>query len=455
MYSQEEIQKLLKAAVAHGGDFADIYLSQSHTGTISAEEKRIRQFYRGFDEGAGIRVMKGDFSAYFYTNDLSYGSLLELAQRAGESIGGQDLAVPLHWRVEKRVSLDHEAYDLEAIGQMIRRVNDHAWTISDGITQVSVSYGDVRKDALMANTEGVFVRQESARKRFFVRVIAKEGGELQSAMETLGDTDAVFRWDEATLVAKVEKAAKRALAQLKAKEAPAGTMPVILSSEAGGTMVHEACGHGLEGDSVSKGLSVYKDKKGQLVASEKVTVIDDATLPDYYGSHVYDDEGNLGRRNVLIENGVLRDYMYDIRSARRVGTKSTGNGRRESYRYAPQVRMTNTFIAPGKDDPGAVISDMKKGFFVRKMGGGQVNTISGDFVFEVSEGWLIENGELTVPVKNASLIGNGPKALSSVYAVGNDLGFAIGTCGKGGQSAPVSDAQPTLGVSELVIGGKG
>lgn len=220
-------------------------------------------------------------------------------------------------------------------------------------------------------------------------------------------------------------------------------------------MVHEACGHGLEGDSVSRGLSVYKDKKGQQVASEKVTVIDDATLPDYYGSHVYDDEGNPGQRNVLIENGVLKDYMYDIRSARRVGTKSTGNGRRESYRYAPQVRMTNTFIAPGKDAPEEIIADMKNGFFVRKMGGGQVNTISGDFVFEVSEGWLIENGELTVPVKNASLIGNGPKTLSSVYAVGNDLGFAIGTCGKGGQSAPVSDAQPTLGVSELVIGGKG
>jgi len=242
--------------------------------------------------------------------------------------------------------------------------------------------------------------------------------------------------------------------QLSAKEAPSGTMPVIMSSEAGGTMVHEACGHGLEGDSVSKGLSVYKDKKGQKVASDNVTVIDDATLPHYYGSHIYDDEGNKGQRNVLIENGVLKDYMYDIRSARRVGTSSTGNGRRENYCYAPQVRMTNTFIAAGKDDPKAIIADVKKGFFVKKMGGGQVNTISGDFVFEVSEGWLIENGELTVPVKNASLIGNGPKTLSSVYAVGNDLGFAIGTCGKGGQSAPVSDAQPTLGISELVVGGK-
>ena len=454
MFAEEEIQKILNTAVRHGGDFADLYLSKSHTGSISAEEKRIRHFYRGFDEGAGIRVMKGDFAAYFYTNDLSLESLLALAERAGESVGGNDLSLPFSIKEKTMVGVDHEAYDLEAIGKMIRHVNDYAWTLSDQLAQVSISYGDVAKDVLMANTEGKLIRQQSSRKRFFVRVIAKDGNDLQSAIETLGDTEDLFLWDETTLAAKVEAAAHRAMRQLSAKEAPSGTMPVIMSSEAGGTMVHEACGHGLEGDSVSKGLSVYKDKKGQKVASDNVTVIDDATLPHYYGSHIYDDEGYKGQRNVLIENGVLKDYLYDIRSARRVGTSSTGNGRRENYCYAPQVRMTNTFIAPGNDDPKAIIADVKKGFFVKKMGGGQVNTISGDFVFEVSEGWLIENGELTVPVKNASLIGNGPKTLSSVYAVGNDLGFAIGTCGKGGQSAPVSDAQPTLGISELVVGGK-
>ncbi|MBQ1252069.1 MAG: TldD/PmbA family protein [Firmicutes bacterium] len=455
MFTDEEVKKILDAAVKRGGDYADLYLSQSYTGTISAEEKTIRRFYRGFDEGAGIRVMKGDFSAYFYTNDISLPSLLALAERAGESAGSGDAALPFTMKEVRTVSVDHEVYDLEKIGRMIRHINDYAWTLSDQIAQVSVNYGDGRKNVLIASTDGNMVRQESARKRFFVRVIASKNGELQSAIETLGDTDAVFRWDEDTLAAKVKAAADRALLQLSAKEAPSGTMPVVLSSEAGGTMVHEACGHGLEGDSVSKGLSVYKEKQGQQVASEKITVIDDATLTDRYGSYIYDDEGHLGRRNVLIENGVLKDYMYDVRSARRVGTDSTGNGRRENYRYAPQVRMSNTFIAPGNDDPASVIADLKNGFFVRKMGGGQVNTITGDFVFEVSEGWLIENGELTVPVKNASLIGNGPKTLSSVYAVGDDLGFAIGTCGKGGQSAPVSDAQPTIGISELVVGGKG
>ena len=455
MYGEEEIRKILNATTSHGGDYADLYLSKSYTGTVSAEEKTIRRFYRGFDEGAGIRVMKGDFSAYFYTSDLSFSSLMAMAERAGESVNGDGAASPFAWSDRQVIREDHDVYDLEKTGEIIRRVNDEAWRISDKIVQVSISYGDGRKEVLMASTEGKLIRQHLCRKRFFVRVVAAEHNELQTAIETLGDTEEVFGWNEETLNAKVMAAAERALLQLTAKEAPSGTMPVVMSSEAGGTMVHEACGHGLEGDSVSKGLSVYKEKQGQQVASEKITVIDDATLAGHYGSYPYDDEGNAGRRNILIENGVLKQYMYDVRSARRMGCSSTGNGRRESYRFAPQVRMSNTFIAPGNDDPAAVIADLKKGFFVRKMGGGQVNTISGDFVFEVSEGYLIENGKLTVPVKNASLIGNGPKTLSSVFAVGNDLGFAIGTCGKGGQSVPVGDAQPTIGISELVVGGKG
>lgn len=455
MYTESELKKILETAMKRGGDYADLFLARNYTGTIAAEDKRIEHFYRGFDEGAGIRVMKGDFSAYFYTNDLSYHALLALAERAGESIGSDDVSSAFTWQEKRDVKkADSEAYDLEKVGEMIRQVNNAAWQISDKISQVSLGYGDAKKEVLIASTAGKLINSHIDRKRFFVKIIAQKDGEPQTAMETLGDTDAVFSWDEATLMAKVETAAKRALKQLTAKNAPAGTMPVVLSSEAGGTMVHEACGHGLEGDAVSKGLSLYKDKIGEKVASEKVTVIDDATLPDHYGSYFYDDEGNEGRKNVLIENGVLKQYLFDIRSARKMETVSTGNGRRESYQYAPQVRMSNTLIAPGKDDPASVIADLKNGLFVVKMGGGQVNTTNGDFVFEVSEAYLIENGKLTTPVKNASLIGNGPKTLSAVFAVGDDLGFAIGTCGKGGQSVPVGDAQPTLGISELVVGGK-
>ncbi len=453
-YSEEEIQKILNTAVRHGGDYADLYLSKTATGSVSAEEKKIRRFYRGLDEGAGIRVLKGDFSAYFYTNDISLPSLLALAERAGESVRGGDVTAPAALGNGVAVGSGGD-FDLEDIGRRVRRLNGEAWELSEKIHQVTINYGDTRRETLMASTEGKLIRRTSARKRFFVQVVAKSGNELQTAIETLGDTETAFSWSDELLFEKIRRAAKRAERQLKAKEAPSGAMPVVMSSEAGGTMVHEACGHGLEGDSVSKGLSVYKNRLGEKVADERITVIDDATLPSHYGSYAYDDEGNEGRRSVLIKDGVLEQYMYDIRSSRRAGTSSTGNGRRESYRFAPQVRMSNTFIAPGSDDPAAVIADLKSGFFVRKMGGGQVNTISGDFVFEVSEGYLIENGELTDLVKNASLIGNGPKALSSVFAVGDDLGFAIGTCGKGGQSVPVGDAQPTIGISELVIGGRG
>lgn len=218
-------------------------------------------------------------------------------------------------------------------------------------------------------------------------------------------------------------------------------------------MIHEACGHGLEADLVQKQLSVYAGKIGQKVASELVTVIDDATLPNKYGSFSYDDEGNPSQRTVLIENGILKGYMYDYLTAKKEGKTSTGNGRRESYRDRPIPRMTNTFIAPGNSDPEEIIRSVEKGFYVKKMGGGQVNTTNGDFVFDVTEGYLIEKGQITEPVRGATLTGNGPEVLQMIDMVGNDQGFAIGTCGKDGQGVPVSDAQPTIRIPELTIGG--
>ncbi|MEG2639272.1 MAG: TldD/PmbA family protein, partial [Clostridiales bacterium] len=340
-----------------------------------------------------------------------------------------------------------------AIGDMIKRVNEYAWQLNPLIKQVTIGYGDSQKEMLLANVKGRFVHRNSGRKRFFVKIVVKRNSDIETAMATLGDTQTSFLWTEKLLMEKVDKAVENAINLLDAKDAPSGPMNVILSGTAGGTMVHEACGHGLEADHIEKGLSVYKDKLGQMVASPKITVIDDATIPNKYGSYEVDDEGEVGRKNILIRNGILEQYMFDIRTAQKMGKKSTGNGRRESYRFSPQVRMSNTYIAPGNDEPQAILADTKKGLFVKTMGGGQVNTNNGDFVFEVSEGYLIENGALTYPVKNATLIGNGPKTLGSVFALGSDLGFAIGTCGKGGQSVPVGDAQPTLGLSEVVVGG--
>lgn len=240
---------------------------------------------------------------------------------------------------------------------------------------------------------------------------------------------------------------------LEARPAPAGKMAVVMAGEAGGTMIHEACGHGLEADLVQKQLSVYAGKKGQKVASDLITVIDDPTIPGKYGSYRFDDEGMPGQKSVLIENGILKDYMYDYLTARKEGRHSTGNGRRESYHDRPIPRMTNTFIAPGKDDPASILKETREGLLVKRMGGGQVNTTNGDFVFDVAEGYLIQDGKIGPAVRGATLTGNGPEVLKIIDRVGSDLGFALGTCGKDGQGVPVGDAQPTIRISQLVVGG--
>ena len=242
---------------------------------------------------------------------------------------------------------------------------------------------------------------------------------------------------------------------LVARKAPGGKMPVVLSQEAGGTMVHEAVGHGLEADLASGGLSVYAGKMGEQIASHLVTVVDDPTVPGKRGSFPIDDEGTETRRNILVERGILKGFMYDRLQSMKGGAERTGNGRRESYRHRPIPRMSNTLIAPGDSDPAEVIHSTDKGLLVRKMGGGQVNTVTGDFMFEVSEGYFIEKGKVGDPVRGATLTGNGPEVLKMIDMVGNDLGYGLGTCGKDGQGVPVADAQPTLRIGHpyITVGG--
>jgi TldD protein len=251
-----------------------------------------------------------------------------------------------------------------------------------------------------------------------------------------------------------EIAARRSQLMLSARKAPMGKMPVVLSSEAGGTMIHEAIGHGLEADLAQEGLSVFSKKIGEKVASPLITVVDDPTLRQKRGSYAFDDEGVGSRRTVLVEDGVLKGYLYDRLTAMKDGVEPTGNGRRESYHHKPIPRMSNTMILPGKSKPEEIIRSVEKGLFVKKMGGGQVNTVNGDFVFEVSEGYLIEKGNVAEPIRGAILTGNGPQILKEIDKVGDDLGFGIGTCGKEGQGVPVSDAQPTLRIPEILVGGQ-
>jgi len=290
---------------------------------------------------------------------------------------------------------------------------------------------------------------------FIVQVIASEKGTIQTGYEPIGGSLGFELFDECDPEAVAVTAASQACLMLEAQPAPTGRMPVVISSEAGGTMIHEAVGHGLEADHIDKAMSKYCGKLNEMIATPDITVVDDATLPTRRGSFSVDDEGTPAQRTVLIDQGRLVRYMNDIKTARKMGHAPTGNGRRQSYQHKPVPRMTNTLIVPGKTDPADIVASTDKGLFVRKMGGGQVNTLNGDFVFEVSEGYLIENGKIGAPVRGATLIGNGPEVLMNIEMVGCDLGFGIGTCGKDGQGAPVSDAQPTLRIRELTIGGTG
>jgi TldD protein len=322
------------------------------------------------------------------------------------------------------------------------------------VSQVKVVYRDGINEIFTANSFGNMTTETKTGSVFLVQVVATEGDVTQTGYEPIGGAVGFELFDEMSPSDVARTAVKRAELVLKADRAPGGTMPVVLSSEAGGTMIHEAVGHGLEADLALKRLSVYSGRLGEKVASELITVLDDSTIPNKRGSFIFDDEGTPSRKTLLVDSGVLVNYMYDNLSAMREGKESTGNGRRESYRQKPIPRMTNTLIAPGKSDPKDIVSSVEKGLLVKKMGGGQVNTVNGQFVFEVSEGYLIEGGKVKKPVRGAILTGSGPQVLMEIDMVGSDLGYAIGTCGKDGQGVPVSDAQPTLRIPNITVGGK-
>ena len=347
--------------------------------------------------------------------------------------------------------------DNTAISDKIALVNisnDVVWKADSHIVQAKVLYKDETKNIIMANSEGEYAKSYKSQVVFLVQVVLKDGDVLQTGYEVIGGISGFEFFDTESVEEASLRAVRRGVKALKAKPVKAGTMPVILSSEAGGTMIHEAVGHGLEADIVEMGLSVYKGQVGKKIASDLITVIDDATIPGKRGSFSFDDEGTHSKKNVLIENGILKGYMYDRLTAMKENAVSTGNGRRESYRKRPIVRMTNTLIMPGESRPEDIIRSVDNGLYVLKMGGGQVNTVNGDFVFEVLEAHMIRNGEIAEPVRGATLTGNGPEVLRIIDMLGDDLGYAIGTCGKDGQGAPVADAQPTLRIPGLIVGGR-
>jgi TldD protein len=458
------IERLLKSALSDGGDYADIYIEQRKGTVIQFEDGRIEKAVSGSIAGVGIRLIRDLKTAYAYSNDFSETTLDEIADTvriamspASSSSACPDVSIDLKRRyheVPSVIKLFPETVPMLAKIALVREGNMAARKYSDAIKQVNIVYRDSVQRVKIISSDGFMCEDERVHTTALAHVIASKGDCIQTGYETEGGCIGFELFEKRSFSDIAYKAAERAVRMLDARRAPGGRMSVVISSEAGGTMIHEAIGHGLEADLAQRGLSIYSGKLGQQIASPSITVIDDATLPNKRGSFSCDDEGMPSRRNVLVKGGILASYMYDKYTAMIDGVESTGNGRRESYENKPIPRMTNTFIAPGLISPDEVIASIAQGLLIKKMGGGQVNTVTGDFVFDVQEGYLIENGQVGDLVRGATLVGNGPQVLNSIDMVGSDLGFSIGTCGKDAQGVPVADAMPTLRIKEIVVGGE-
>lgn len=456
----EVVNDVLSVALATGGDFAEVFAEDKASSSAYLDDGRIEELSSGRERGVGIRVVVGDSTGFAHTADLSPDGLRAAASAAaaaarGGSGGVTEVALDAEPRRHQRpVGVDPTTVDKADKVALLRHADEVARSAGGAITQVSAGYGDSRRRILVANSEGTFATDEVVRTMFNVSCVATGDTGMQTGRESIGHTIGFEMFDRYDVADLAERAARRALTKLAARPAPSGQLPVVIGSGGGGVLFHEACGHGLEADLVAKGASVFAGRQGELVASPLVTLVDDGTMAGEWGNYGIDDEGNPARRNVLIEHGVLTDYMWDVLRARAEGRNASGNGRRQSYQHLPMVRMTNTYLLAGTDDPDDIIAGTPNGVYVKHLGGGQVNTATGDFVFGMSEAYLIENGELTEPLREGNLIGNGPQVLAGIDAVGNDFAMGPpGTCGKDGQGVPVGDGVPTLRVGALTIGG--
>jgi TldD protein len=452
------LEEIFQTILKNGGSFADLYGESTETCSVVCDDDKIEKVITGTDRGVGLRAINDLKVSYAHGNCNDEKDILALASDLSDAVKSplpRSIAdsYPSRPSVDFHVRLSPHTVDMAKKVALVREANKAARYVDPRVRQVRVVYGDKRQRLVMANSEGLHLREERIYSLLTVQVVASENDLVQTGYEPVGGLIGFELFETVDPAQVAERAARLAIRALESREAPRGLMPAILSSEAGGTMIHEAVGHGLEGDLAFEGLSVYSHRTGETVASPLITVVDDATLKEKRGSYGYDDEGVSAQKTVVIENGVLKGYLCDRLCAMKFNAASTGNGRRESYKHHPVVRMSNTYIAPREDDPAAILRNTPEGVLVKKMGGGQVNTINGDFVFEVSEGYLIQNGARGDPIRGATLTGNGPEVLRAIDRVGNDLGFGIGTCGKDGQGVPVSDAQPTIRIPEIVVGG--
>jgi TldD protein len=455
LIDQAVAERVLARALANGGRFAEVFAERRHGLSMSIDESRIEAVQSGAEEGAGVRVVEGGTTYFAHVDGLDPADLERAADEAAAALRGKrTVPRPLHAveRTPLPIELRPEEVEAERKGALLRELDERARGQSAEIAQFTASYAEARREVAVANSDGLLTGDDRTRTRIGAQAVARRDGTVETGAETLGAHRGFeLLEDEPGLIA--EQAARKALTLLDAGPAPSGSMPVVVGGGFGGVLFHEMTGHGLEADHVQKGASVYVGKLGQQVAQPLLNAYDDGRLPNEWGSDATDDEGAPTQKTQVIEEGRLTSYLYDHLTAERDGVASTGNGRRESFRHLPIPRMTNTYIAPGDATPEELIAEVERGFYAVSFAGGQVEPATGDFVFGVSEGYLIEGGKVTRPCRGATLIGNCLDALAAIDAVGDDFFMKTGICGKGGQKVPVGTGQGHVRVGAMTVGG--
>jgi TldD protein len=451
----EVASQVLARALASGGEFAEVFAERRGGLAMSIDESRIESVQSGAGDGAGVRVISGGTTYFAHVDGLNPADLERAAAEAASALGAEAVEPrPLTAAAVSPQPIESrpEAVPAERKAELLRELDQRARGAGNDVAQVLASYAEGRREVTIANSEGLFSGDDRTRTRIAVQVVARRGDAVETGAETLGGHRGfeLLEDDPGTIA---EQAAGKALTLLDAGPAPAGSMPVVVGGGFGGVLFHEMTGHGLEADHIQKGASVYAGKLGEQVAEPLLNAFDDGRMPGGWGSDAIDDEGTPTQQTLVLEEGRLVSYLYDRLRAKRDGVSSTGNGRRESFRHLPIPRMTNTYIAPGEAEPEAMIAEVGSGFYAVSFGGGQVDPATGDFVFGVSEGYLIEGGRVTRPCRGATLIGNCLEALAAIDAVGSDFEMKTGICGKGGQSAPVGTGQGHVRIATMTVGG--
>ena len=459
---ESHLTRALAEIKAHRVDEADLYFQYTRSEGWSLEEGIVKTGSFSIDQGVGVRAVSGEKTAFAYSDDISEASLLDAARTvrtisaAAKSGRAKTAATKIASARSLYRGLDPIAtLDSTAKVKLLEKVEQLARAKDPRVAQVMAGLASEYDVVMVARADGTLAADVRPLVRLSVTVIAEQKGRREMGSAGGGGRFGLAYFDDAVITQYVDEAVKAALTNLEARPAPAGEMTVVLGPGWPGILLHEAIGHGLEGDFNRKGSSAFSGRIGQRVAAKGVTVLDDGTLADRRGSLNVDDEGNTSQRNVLIEDGILKGYIQDAMNARLMGVKPTGNGRRESYAHIPMPRMTNTYMLGGKQSPEEIVASIKKGLYATNFGGGQVDITSGKFVFSASEAFWVENGKILYPVKGATIVGNGPDALTRVSMIGNDmkLDSGVGTCGKEGQSVPVGVGQPTLRIDGLTVGG--